>query len=520
MELDAIVKNNFAHVAFHNTEVVTERHGEFTLKFSETVADADVSLVLDVYDLDNAVHPEGHLGWWQFAIPDGVTELQGNLTWAQGRATLTLNGLQHGLSWVNEVDIHAERLQLVAVLRSNTSHAIIYMEKIPVFQTEDHHVAYRNSVSNDWHAPQLAKAWFVADATSVVRIICSNIFTQDAVGNFCLDIYRLCQQNNIPVVLYAEYFNPALNKEIRRECRILTDASPNDTILYFHSTYDPLLEKITQLNVKKKIAYYHGITQPHYLRVFNFELSAVCERAYQQLHFLKSFDVLAANSKATANVLAKYVSGIYADSVIPVSPRLIERAPLVTEKRRNQKEKTKFLYVGRIKSHKKIEDLLIFFANYLEIDADAECWIVGGQGDKAYMDYLAWTEEHHLGQQKDKVKWIGQVSDEELKNIYSTATAYICMSEDEGFCVPLLEAMMAGLPVFAYGIPAVKEVLGESGMYFTQKDFPLLVKTFHAILQDDAHVSHMIEKQFQRAKSLLAPMDGQAVLRLLESGCV
>ncbi len=355
------------------------------------------------------------------------------------------------------------------------------------------------------------------DPSVTLRIVCGNIFPRDAVGNFCLDIYQLCQQNKIPAVLYAANFDPMLD-EIKKASALFNEAAPRDTLLYFHSIYDPLLDDIVQMEVKKKIVYFHGITQPGHFKVFNFELSAACEKGYQQLPFLAKFDLWAANSLATANVLVHHVNKIHLDSVKVISPRLISSASVrnLDHKISNRTEHTKLLYVGRIKSSKKIEDLMRLFAEYLSIDSDAECWIVGGQDDRAYRDYLAWIEERYLGSRKSRVKWFGQVSDEKRDDIYRSATAYVSMSEDEGFCLPLLESMLAGLPVFAYGIAAVREVLGEAGVYFSRKDFPCLAQSIHRVLMDPIHVQEMIDKQYQRAKTLAENMDGRAVLRLLE----
>ena len=505
------------YLAFKDKSVIfTENDGSFVIELSNAVSELDVSLVLDIYYLYNQnAHPEGHFGWQQFSIDPDARVLKGKVHWNNNHAKVDLAHQQSTQSWLNPEAIPAKQLLLIAVLRENTTNAIVYLEKIPVFQTSDDCAAF-------YHAPvskngPLAKAWFFPDTEGVVRLVCRDTCLKDAVGHFCLDIYRLCRENNIPVVLYAEFFDLCLNQIIERESKILADAGEKDTIFYFHSTYDPLLEEIIQLNVKKKMVYFHGITNPTYFRVFDFELSAVCEKAYQQLPLLARFDVIASNSKATADLLAKNVSVIQKEAIKIIPPKLMKKDLTKKSFAKKTKQKgAKLLYVGRIKSHKKIEDLVQLFANYLTHDQEAELFVVGGQGEKAYTDYLTWSLNHYLGSTQHKVKWFGQVSDEELKNIYQTADAYISMSEDEGFCLPLLEAMIAGVPVFAYGISAAKEVLYEAGICFNNKNFPALAQYIHTILSDDSRIKDIISKQWERANYLLANMDGRGVLCLFE----
>jgi glycosyltransferase involved in cell wall biosynthesis len=108
------------------------------------------------------------------------------------------------------------------------------------------------------------------------------------------------------------------------------------------------------------------------------------------------------------------------------------------------------------------------------------------------------------------------VSDAELAERYATASAYVSMSEDEGFCLPILEAMLAGLPVFTYGLPAIREVLLNSGLYFLKKDYKYLAGVLHGFLSNPTRIDEMVGKQRERAISMAKEMDGRGFLRLLE----
>ena len=73
----------------------------------------------------------------------------------------------------------------------------------------------------------------------------------------------------------------------------------------------------------------------------------------------------------------------------------------------------------------------------------------------------------------DRFWFTGAVPDEDLAAYYRTASVYVSLSEHEGFCVPLLEAMAADVPVLAYASTAVPDTLGGAGMQFHPKDLEL-----------------------------------------------
>ena len=70
----------------------------------------------------------------------------------------------------------------------------------------------------------------------------------------------------------------------------------------------------------------------------------------------------------------------------------------------------------------------------------------------------------------DRFLFTGPVPNDDLAAFYRHADVYISLSEHEGFCVPLLESMAAGVPVLAYGEAAVPETMGGAGVVFNPKD--------------------------------------------------
>lgn len=498
--------------------------GAFVCVLSTSIPIADLSLVIDIYDLDNPVHPEGHLGWWQFPLAQLGERVSARVFEAANGVLCELEGAQPVHQWVNDQKVEFKRLVVNAVLRSSITNGIVYLDKVPAFKDASDRDSFRLGFSRDWQQPIYAPSSFVAPEGATVRIVSRNVFLKDAVGNFSLELYRALKQNDIPVALYAEQFDLSLNDFVRRVDLITEETTPNDQLFYFSSTFDPALDKLLHLPFARKIAYFHGITPPELLQVFDPELSMNCRRAYRQLGRLQEFDLLATNSRASGEFLTSFfgVTGRFGvDDIRVIPPRLLPPGELVDSEVIESQGSTlsagaRLLYVGRIKSHKKIENLLELLAAYRKLDGAAELWIVGGGYDKAYRDYLRWVQEKDLELPPESVKWLGSVDDARLAEIYRTASAYVNMSEHEGFCIPVFEAMLSGLPVFTFGLPAIREVLDGSGVYFVNKDYPHLARSIKAVLDDPARRSSIIAKQRIRAAELAKAMDGRSLFDLLE----
>lgn len=503
---------------FDRPEIILGKGGAFAVSLSPELAAADVSLVIDIYDLENLTHPGGHLGWWKFPAVGMGKAAAGTIGLAGGVATLDVDGLTPIASWRNPSPVRCRGLAVSLVLRANTTNAIVHMDRVPAFGNKAGAKRFRAAWSRNYASPRFAAPGYVAPAGATVHIAAPNIFRRDAVGALCLDIFRMLRQNGIAAEIYADNYNLEMNDVVRRLDALPSRTGPADQILYFASTHDPHLDAVLAAPCRRRIAFFHGITDPLLLRVFNPELSAVCERALAQLPRLAEFDALAANSRTMARQLVASFGDQpkwRAADVAVIAPKLIAGLPPPPAVPKPVARGAKFLTVGRVKSHKKLEDVLALFAAYLALDPDAECWILGGDPDRPYRDYLDWVERVDLSLPKGKVKWLGSVDETNLAKRYAGASAYISMSEHEGFCLPLLEAMLQGLPIFAYAIEAVLETLGGAGVSFEKKEFPHLAAAIHARLSDPARLAALVERQYAHASAIAATMGGSGFLELL-----
>ncbi|HEX9369140.1 MAG TPA: glycosyltransferase, partial [Vicinamibacterales bacterium] len=83
---------------------------------------------------------------------------------------------------------------------------------------------------------------------------------------------------------------------------------------------------------------------------------------------------------------------------------------------------------------------------------------------------------------------------------YRWADAYVSLSEHEGFCVPLVEAMAADVPIVAYAAGAVPETLGGAGILFAPKDLEVAAELLGSVVYDRDVRARVIEGQRQRLR--------------------
>ena len=294
--------------------------------------------------------------------------------------------------------------------------------------------------------------------------------------------------------------------------------------MYFFSTFDDKLEDVIALGCDCRVAYYHGITPPQLLQVFDPEVAAQSAKAIRQLPLLSRFDRLAANSQVSADELLAAFSraGLPASGEIAViRPKILSEAELQASavgRTPKVSQQLNLLFVGRIKSHKRVEDVLALIAEFRRLDPEARGTIIGAADTTAYSDYLNWVQTRQLKLPEEAVNWRGEVEDDALARAYDEASVYVSMSEHEGFGLPILEAMMRDLPVFCFDSPSVRELLGASGTVFEEKSFPTLAIRLRNLISSPAVLDNQLKLQRQRVGQLIGNMDGSAFLRLLEGG--
>ena len=160
------------------------------------------------------------------------------------------------------------------------------------------------------------------------------------------------------------------------------------------------------------------------------------------------------------------------------------------------------LFVGRVVPNKCQHDLVHLTRYYHQlIDPKIQLWIAGGFSEASgYVAKLRVLITHY-GLDAN-IKLTGTLgTDGDLAALYQMADAFVCMSEHEGFCIPLIEAMHFGKPVLAYASTSVPFTMGEAGILFREKRFDMVAETLDRLRADTDLRSRVIEGQRQRIKA-------------------
>jgi glycosyltransferase involved in cell wall biosynthesis len=500
-------------------------NSKIDLAFHGLMNEMDLKVVIDIYDYDNPVHPQGHLGWWAFKLRPGTKTLSfsveedGQGLHVHSRSDLVLDG-----SWVNpEFKVSGKCLTLNYVLRDSGTNGIVFQGRIPAFETERARELRRSQTA--WNfIGEVDKAWFVPSATTRVLIFAPNIFIGDAIGNFCIGLAELFKRSGIEAKLYANNYDLMNNDEIREGRRFFIDATKDDVVFYHYSIFDPHLSAIAKLP-NRKIAYFHGITPPRLIQAFDPELARACKEALREVEHLAGFDCLATNSKESLEQLRSCLGGkkLKADVIVPrldFSIGTIERGegsdPVWLQD--FESSTYRFITVGRVVSHKKIEDVIALFAEFARQHKgeSSSLVIAGPETHRGYRHYLDWLIANRFEDVAHRIVFAGSVSESLKHRLYRSSSCYLCMSEHEGFCLPLLEAMEADLPVLAYGRPAIREVLGEVGTTFVEKDYPHLAKVLARLIERTPSSEFASMRRRGRLKAFEPDLQGRKILGLLE----
>jgi len=333
----------------------------------------------------------------------------------------------------------------------------------------------------------------------------------DAVGNFIWDGWSLLKRNGIAVEIYSQYCDPHFRPFTRNIKELLTataDELEKRVLFYTYSIYDENLKSIVALPCKK-VAYYHGITDPAQIGDIDDQVKKMCEAGLKELNELSVFDGLFANSQSSLREFRHYCHPdkeecrLYDASTLPPIVAMqskwdtvIEDSSLLADW---TSEGTVLLYVGRMFPHKHVEEVIAVFAEYYKKDNSASLFLVGGQ-HPSYFAFLQQEIEKLASDCQQRIRFFQTVTQSQLKAIYQKASIFITMTEHEGFCIPVLEAMMFGIPVVAKNTTAIPEVLDGNGILIESFDATSVADNIYRIFHDTNFRERIISGQARRFK--------------------
>jgi len=284
-----------------------------------------------------------------------------------------------------------------------------------------------------------------------------------------------------------------------------------DLLLIHHSHGNPDLKKLSRIEIPKALMY-HNITPARFYPHDPF-LADLSHLGRKQLSSLRH-EVVATFTASRFNALDLRKHDFPMPQLMPLLDLSGELKEVKTKKFHTKKQEPKnLLFVGRITRHKNQAHLVkLFFYLKPLLPKHSKLFLVGSQ-DKIYSDYLRLLIRQ-LGLSND-IKLSGSVTPKALEHYYEISDAFVCLSEHEGFCLPLVESMSRHVPIFFKPKTGVKETMGKSGVAF-QTENPLeQAQIMASILDSSKAISAILESQHQRLRQLCQEQSKERVQDLI-----
>lgn len=258
------------------------------------------------------------------------------------------------------------------------------------------------------------------------------------------------------------------------------------TILHF-ALPSPMTEGLASLS-GVRVLLYHNLTPAHFFAPYDPQLFRLMVIGRRELATLaRRVDLAIGVSEFNRQELETL--GFGETAVVPLvvnTARLTEAPPNPALQEILSDGFQNILFVGRLAPNKRLEDHIRLAEHYKRYVDTEYRFIFVGRTDSVPRYYC--TVRALIGEFRmppERFIFTGPVPDEELAIYYRYADAYVSLSEHEGFCAPLIEAMASDVPILAYAAGAVPETLGGAGVLFSPKDLEFAAETLGLLIYDE-----------------------------------
>jgi glycosyltransferase involved in cell wall biosynthesis len=333
----------------------------------------------------------------------------------------------------------------------------------------------------------------------------------DAIGNESLAIRQHLRAAGFESDIFAEKVDPRMTHLARPLHEYEAVSSPRTVCLY-HFSIGSAAGRLIYHARDRLVALYHNITPARFFLGFHPHLVGLCYHGRRELMaFAPRVELALGDSEYNRQELE--AAGFARTAVLPIVLDLatLERRPSPVVLRLYGDGRTNLLFVGRIIPNKKVDDLLRVFAVYKRhLDPRSRLLLVGEhRGHERYYDRL---QEMVRRLRLEDVVFAGHVDDDDLRAYYRVSRALLCLSEHEGFCVPLLEAMHLGLPVLAFDAGAVRETLRGGGVLLREKRPEVVAELLHQVVTDRSLRERVLAAQERAIREVRATDFGALLL--------
>lgn len=330
--------------------------------------------------------------------------------------------------------------------------------------------------------------------------IVSNLAYGDGVGNDILAIDALLKREGYSTGVFALVVDDRISGDIARPYQEMPRLQEDDIVILHLAVGSEMNVWFKEYRCHK-IVCYHNITPASFFEPYSRESAAACREGLREIRELcRTPEYGIADSRYNKNDLIRYGYQMEIDVVpvlIPFEDYSREPDQKVLDSYKDGL--TNILFTGRIVPNKKQEDVIQAFYYYQKYyNPDSRLFLVGSyRGMEAYYQRLKQYADR-LGVRN--VVFTGHISFSGILAYYHLADVFLCMSEHEGFCIPLVEAMYFNIPVVACDYAAVGDTLGESGILLREKDTMLAAGCVNEIVTNKFLREQIVEGQNRRLR--------------------
>ena len=331
---------------------------------------------------------------------------------------------------------------------------------------------------------------------SAIHQFVAGFTSGDAISNEARVMRKIFRSWGYESHIFSEAgrISPVLQQEIRDVDQVVQTLRPGDIVLLHLSIGSRVNDLFATLPCRKAILY-HNMTPADYLRGIQEQTARKLTWGREQVCALAgSASLVMADSRFNADELKNV-----GYSEIRVLPLLLDFASIRARPDRKvlrtlRDGKVNVLFVGRSVPNKRLEDVLSAFYYFQKfVEPNSRFIHVGSHAGMERYQMMLQTLVRKLD--LENVLFPGTVSQEELSAYYQGAHLFLCMSEHEGFCIPLIESMVHDVPILAYAAAAVPETLDGAGVLFREKQFDVIAEMMGQVVRNKPFREALVRAQ-------------------------
>ncbi len=327
-----------------------------------------------------------------------------------------------------------------------------------------------------------------------VFVVVPQLQPHDAVGNDVLGMEACFAAAGFQTTILAQWIRPGLEGRARLVDR--EDPSiwsrPEDILIYHHAIQWELGEKLLASTRTRVVIKHHNVTPAAFYEPYSDEAARSCQEgmeATRRMARLRSAWYWG-DSAFNAGELMREGAPPERCRVVPPCHRIeteLACARLDTQVLGRSRRDARILSVGALRPHKGQRKALEVFARYRELAQENSTLVLVGSSDPRLKTYEEELRERAVALQvAQNVEIVSNATPGQLRAHYLAANVFLCVSEHEGFCVPLAESMYFRLPIVAWGITAVKETCGDAAFVTDRYDPEWLAQRIDGCVEDPA----------------------------------